>query len=120
MASIRIEGMSFHAHHGCFKEEQAIGTFFLVDVVLSVDTQKAERSDDLHDTVNYADVYQAIKAEMMIPSHLLEHVARRIADRIFTAFPAVSDLAVKIDKCNPPLGGQIRSVSFENHYRRLT
>ena len=66
MSIIRLEGMHFYAHHGCFEEERVIGTRFIVDVALCVDTTLAEHSDSLDDTVNYAEVYQVVKKEMQI------------------------------------------------------
>ncbi|MDO5343264.1 MAG: dihydroneopterin aldolase [Bacteroidia bacterium] len=113
MALISIEKMEFYAYHGCFEEEQKIGTWFNVDLSLEVDTSKAEKSDNLEDTVNYQAVYQVVKEQMMIPSHLLENVARRILDAIGKNFPAVSYAWVKVKKMNPPLGGVMESVSVE-------
>ena len=113
MALISIEKMEFYAYHGCFEEEQKIGTWFNVDLSLEVDTSKAEKSDNLEDTVNYQAVYQVVKEQMMIPSHLLENVARRILDAINKNFPAVSYAWVKVKKMNPPLGGVMESVSVE-------
>lgn len=105
--------MEFYAYHGCFEEEQKIGTWFNVDLSLEVDTSKAEESDNIEDTVNYQSVYQVVKEQMMIPSHLLENVARRILDAVGKNFPAVSYAWVKVKKMNPPLGGVMESVSVE-------
>ena len=113
MALISIEKMEFYAYHGCFEEEQKIGTWFNVDLSLEVDTSKAEESDNIEDTVNYQSVYQVVKEQMMIPSHLLENVARRILDAISKNCPAVSYAWVKVKKMNPPLGGVMESVSVE-------
>ncbi|MBP9994709.1 MAG: dihydroneopterin aldolase [bacterium] len=113
MALISIEKMEFYAYHGCFEEERKIGTWFNVDLSLEVDTSKAEKSDNLEDTVNYQSVYQVVKEQMMMPSHLLENVARRILDAIGRQFPAVSYAWVKVKKMNPPLGGVMESVSVE-------
>ncbi|MDR1951296.1 MAG: dihydroneopterin aldolase, partial [Bacteroidales bacterium] len=77
------------------------------------DTAKAELSDDIADTVSYLDVYQIVKAEMQIPSNLLEHVARRIADAVGRKFPQISNLIVEIQKLNPPLGGEIGSANVK-------
>lgn len=110
---ITIEGMSFFAHHGCFEEEQKIGTHFNVDLRFDVDTSRAEESDDLTHTVNYAEVYAVVKQEMMRPSHLLENVARRILKNVTTHFPTITWAWVKVSKLNPPLGGQIKSVAVE-------
>ncbi len=113
MSTISIEGMEFFAYHGCFAEEQIIGTKFKIDLFLEVNTSKAEISDDLHDTVNYQTVYELIKAEMKIKSKLLESVGKRILDKIKLTFPEVEKSKIKIRKLNPPLGGKMEFVSIE-------
>ena len=113
MATIAINDMRFYAHHGCFEEERKIGTRFRVDMVFETDTSHAEVSDNIADTVSYLDVYQVVKREMEISSHLLEHVARRVGESVKREFPAVASVRVKVSKLNPPLGGQMESVSVE-------
>jgi dihydroneopterin aldolase len=112
MSKISIEQMEFYAYHGCFKEEQIIGTRFLVDLYLETDTTDAENSDKLSDTVNYQEVYLLVKREMEIKSKLLEHVGRRILDSIKEHYPQVSSAKLKISKMNPPLGGKMKNVSL--------
>ncbi|MFZ4462878.1 MAG: dihydroneopterin aldolase [Bacteroidales bacterium] len=112
MSTISIEGMEFHAYHGCFAEEQLTGTRFVVDLFLETDTQKAEKSDYLSDTINYLEVYQVVKQEMMINSKLIEHVGRRILDQFLARFPGVQHVKVKVRKMNPPLGGKMDFVSI--------
>jgi 7,8-dihydroneopterin aldolase/epimerase/oxygenase len=111
MGIIRIEDMEFFSYHGCFTEERVIGTRFLVNITLDVDTREPEKSDHLKQTVNYQLVYQVVKQEMEIKSHLLEHVGRRILDAVHEKFPTVSDAEVKISKLNPALGGKMGCVS---------
>ena len=111
MAEIRINSMAFYAHHGCFEEERTIGTNFIVDCEFELDTTLAEESDDINDTVNYLDVYQLIKKEMETPSHLLEHLTRRIINAILEKYPEVKRCKTRVQKMNPPLGGQMQSVS---------
>ncbi len=113
MATIAINDMRFYAHHGCFEEERKIGTHFRVDMVFETDTSRAEVSDNIADTVSYLDVYQVVKREMEISSHLLEHVARRVGESVKREFPTVVSVRVKVSKLNPPLGGQMESVSVE-------
>ena len=113
MSMISIEGMEFFAYHGCFKEEQVIGTKFRIDLFLEVDTSAAEKSDQLQDTVNYQAVFQLIKKEMETTSKILEHVGRRILDNIKSEFPTVDHARIKIRKLNPPLGGKMDFVSLE-------
>jgi 7,8-dihydroneopterin aldolase/epimerase/oxygenase len=116
MSVISIEGMEFFAYHGCFKEEAIIGTKFNIDLFLEIDTSKAEKSDELGDTVNYQSVYAVVKDEMQTRSKLLEHVARRILKRVRKDFPMVSHARIKLKKLNPPLGGKMDFVSLELEY----
>jgi dihydroneopterin aldolase len=111
MGKILLEGMEFYAYHGHLKEEQIIGTMFNVDLDLEFDTSAAEKSDLLHDTVNYQEVYKTVKTVMEQKSHLLEHVAYRILEAVRYSFPAVKRAQVKIAKINPPLGGKVREVA---------
>jgi dihydroneopterin aldolase len=66
MSLITIEGMEFFAYHGCFKEEQIIGTKFLVDLYIESDTIEAEETDKLSKTINYQTVYLLVKKEMVL------------------------------------------------------
>ncbi len=116
MSTIAIEGMEFFAYHGCFKEERVIGTKFSIDLFLKVNTNEAEKSDKLEDTVNYQAVYQLVKKEMESKSNLLEHVGRRILESIREAFPQIDSAKIKIRKLNPPLGGKMDFVSLELDY----
>lgn len=118
MAVIAINGMSFYAHHGCFEQEQTIGTHFRADLTFTTDTTLAEQTDCIDHTVSYLDVYQVVSREMNRPSHLLEHLARRICDAVLAEFPAVESVAVKVYKLAPPLGGQMDSVGVELAARR--
>lgn len=118
MAKIRLERMVFYAYHGCFAEEQKIGTHFYVDMELEVDTQKSQKTDDLNDTVNYLTVYQTVKKEMETPSKLLENVCERIANTVMDNFEPITRLSVKVSKLNPPLGGKLDAVSVEIEKKR--
>jgi hypothetical protein len=40
MGMISVEGMEFFAYHGCFAEEQVIGTRFIVDFYFETDTSQ--------------------------------------------------------------------------------
>lgn len=104
--------MEFFAYHGCFAEEQIIGNKFIVDLEFSVDTKKAERTDDLSNTINYQHVYNVVKAEMEIKSKLLEHVAGRILHALKKQFPSATNIKITVSKLNPPLNGKVDKVSY--------
>ena len=105
--------MKFHAYHGCLDFEKRDGNTFLVNLILELNTEKAEISDKLEDTLNYQVVYDVVKHEMEIPSNLIEHAARRIFDALIENFPQILHLNLRLSKLNPPLGGDVKSVSVE-------
>ncbi|HNY00990.1 MAG TPA: dihydroneopterin aldolase [Bacteroidales bacterium] len=113
MGTISLEGMEFFAFHGCFHEEQIIGTKFIVDISMDAETSAAEQSDHLADTLDYVKLYRCVKGEMEKKSHLLEHVARRILDRVRQEFPEALSVSLRIAKVNPPAGGKMDRVSFQ-------
>ena len=118
MGKIFVEGIKIYAHHGCFKEETAIGTNFQVDVVLDSDLSKPALSDDINDAVNYQAVFTVIKEQMAIPSKLLEHVSKRIVDALFIQFPTVNNIKLKVAKLNVPLGGHVENVAIQTEHER--
>jgi 7,8-dihydroneopterin aldolase/epimerase/oxygenase len=111
IATIDLEEMVFYAYHGCFKEEQMVGNRFLVNISLQTEVSVPMQSDRIQDALNYVKVYDAVKEEMMITSHLLEHVTGRIIKRLAKDFPAILHVRVKVAKMNPPMGGQMQNVS---------
>lgn len=111
MGIIEIEGMEFYAYHGHYEEEQIVGNRFLLDLRLEADCSKAAESDKIEDAVNYQTAYKIIKAEMLKKSHLLEHIAGRILDALFSKMKNIKKASVKVSKMNPPMGGKIEKVS---------
>ena len=113
MGLIRIEGMEFYSFHGHYKEEQIVGNRFIVDLELETDMKVSSESDNLKDAINYQLVYEVVKFEMSKKSHLLENIAGRILDSIYSQFQGIIKATVKVSKMNPSMGGKITSVSVE-------
>jgi dihydroneopterin aldolase len=111
MGLIKIEGMEFYSFHGHYREEQIVGNKFLVDLTIETDMEEASLSDNLKDAVNYQKAYQVIKAEMDKKSHLLENIAGRILNSLYSELPGIKKASVRVSKLNPPVGGRIQSVS---------
>jgi len=113
MGLIRIEDMEFYAFHGHYREEQIVGNHFLVDVTIETDTDRAGKSDELRDTLNYQTAYLVVKREMETTSNLLEHIATRILDALYNELTGINKATVKVSKLNPVMGGRIGRVSVE-------
>lgn len=100
---IRILGLTATGHHGVFDHERRDGQTFRADVVLSIDTAAAGRSDDLAATVSYADVAEEVHAILAgEPVDLLETLAARIADTVL-AHAGVRAVDVTVHKPQAPL-----------------
>ena len=111
MGMIQIENMEFYAFHGHFKEERIVGNKFLVDLTVETDMKIPAESDNLKDAVNYQRIYDIVKSQMGMKSHLLEHIAGRILNTIYSEMDGITKATIKISKMNPPMGGKIGSVS---------
>lgn len=105
--------MLFFAHHGVGEQETIVGNEFILDLRLKTDIARAIETDDVADTVSYADVYETVKEEMDIPSKLLEHVSGRIIKSLFLKFPQIEEIKLKLTKRNPPMGADIAGAGVE-------
>ena len=110
MGLIQIENMEFYSFHGHFKEERIVGNKFLVDLTIETDMKIPAQSDNLKDAVNYQRIYEIVKQQMELKSHLLEHIAGRIIDAVMSEMEGINKITVKVSKMNPPMGGKIGSV----------
>jgi len=109
VAVIRLEGLSVFGHHGASAAERRAGTRLDVDVLLDIDTARAEASDRLADTVSY-DVVEAIVRRVVEGEsfRLLEALAARVAEICLEECEA-SAATVRLTKQNLawPTGGRV-------------
>ena len=63
---ILLKEIRCYAYHGVAPQENLIGNEYIIDLKLKVDISKATRTDEVADTVNYAEVHQVIKNEMAV------------------------------------------------------
>lgn len=107
---IEIKNLKMQAFHGVLTQERTVGNLYSIDLSLTTDITKATLSDNIADTINYAEVAELIREEMLKPSNLLEHVAGRIIVRLQALW---ADKILGIDLCiaklSPPIGMDIES-----------
>ena len=115
---IYINDIRLHALHGVLPQEQLTGNDYIVNIRIGYDIAKAFASDDVADTLNYAEVYNIVKEEMLIPSKLIEHVAGRIANRLMEEYAKITSIVLHITKCNPPMGADCQGAGVEIHVKR--
>ncbi len=118
MGIIRINTIRIYAHHGCLEEEGVVGSAYEVDVEVEADLKKPSLSDQLSETVDYVHLHHLVVEEMKLRSKLLEHVGRRIIHRILEEIPMATAVSVTVAKINPPIGGDVASVSVQLREQR--
>lgn len=113
---IALRGLKFFGYHGVLREEEVLGQIFIVDIDLYADLSKAGKSDQVEDTINYAEVYARIKAIVEIEKYLLiERLAERIAEDVLGEF-ACEAVRVTVHKPQAPIPG-IFEDAFVEIYR---
>ena len=112
---IYLTNLRFHAYHGVLPQERSVGNDYRLDLKMKYNVASAMKSDNVNDTINYAEVYKMICQEMMVPSNLLERVAYRIADRIARRFLVVEAIDIKLCKLNPPMEADCDGAGVELH-----
>ena len=114
--NIILDGMKFYSFHGVMPQENTVGAEYKVSLDIETDFSIAAETDSLEGTINYAEIYEAVKHEMSIPSKLLEHLAYRISKRLFNDFPAIKSIGISIFKENPPMGAESKDVGIKVKY----
>lgn len=114
-STIQLNDVRFHAYHGVLEQEHRVGGEYTVSLRVHYYISKAMVSDDVTDTLNYAELLEVVTKEMNQPSRLLEHVAGRIGEAVFNHFPQAEALELTITKLNPPMGADCAGAGVTLH-----
>ena len=74
MSTIQLKNIKIYAFHGCLLEEGQVGSDYLVNLLVRANLDKASKSDELTDTVDYVLLQKIVVEQMAVRSKLLEHV----------------------------------------------
>ena len=118
MGRIYLNGIKIYAYHGCQKEENKIGSYYKINLMVKSNLEKPSKSDLLTDTINYSTLYEIVEKEMSIKSSLIEHVCDRILNVLFKTFPYILKAKIEVSKLNPPIDGDINKVSVKKKRNR--
>tara|TARA_A100001011_G_C14081177_1_gene744563 strand:- start:68 stop:442 length:375 start_codon:yes stop_codon:yes gene_type:complete len=118
MGKIKLKDIKIYAYHGCLSEENLIGGEYLINLSVFSNLKKSSLSDELKDTIDYVSLLDIVKKEMLSPSKLLENVVKRVVDKIFLVFPKINKVSLEVSKLNPPINGNVFSVSVKNKVKR--
>lgn len=113
MDKVSVEGIRLYAYHGCLDEEGKIGTEYIIDVHIWGNIAPSFASDDLNETMDYVTVNQIVERHVLKRAKLIETVAHRILKDLFYEMSKVAKAQIKLSKMQPPINGDVKSVSIE-------
>ncbi|HZG75603.1 MAG TPA: dihydroneopterin aldolase [Paenibacillus sp.] len=119
MDTMKLERIQLYGRHGVYAEENRLGQRFYVSLELKLDLSKAGKTDDLEETVNYAEVYELAKSVVEgEPFKLIEALAEALATRVLDAYAKIHEVTVRVVKPHPPFDIVFDGVTVELTRRR--
>lgn len=110
---IHISNLRIYGYTGYLPEEQVLGQWFEVNLVLWVNTAKSAKSDRLEDTCDYSTIVKEIQHLVKTSRFaLIEKLTEAIADIALTE-NLVDRVTVRLTKVNPPIPDFDGRVSVE-------
>ena len=107
---IRVTGIKAFGYHGVLPHEASEGQEFIVDLLITLDLRAVSLSDDLQETINYADLAQIAHDNIVGERvQLIERLAGRIAEEISSAYSQITSVSVTVHKPHAPV-----TVDFED------
>ena len=113
IVTVEVSGLSLYTHHGVTEAEREVGQRLVVDLRLEAGASDATVTDRIEDTVDYAQVCEAVALVAQQRSYrTLERLCAAIADRLLDAFE-IETVWVKVTKPEPPIALSVEEVSVE-------
>lgn len=106
---IKLENIRIYGYNGCIYEESQIGTDYVINIELTT-VNESYKNDDLTQTVDYCLVYSIVAEESRNRYNLIETLGYKILQRLKNLHN-VEGCSVEIKKINPPINGDVESVS---------
>lgn len=115
---IEIRGLRVRGRHGVYAQEQRDGQTFVVDVILEADLSRPAASDDVGDTVDYAELAGRLAAAVSNTRFdLLEALAGHLADLVLDT-TAGAAVRVRVAKPEAPMEVDVDEVAVVVSRRR--
>lgn len=109
---ITVRGLTLRGTHGVMPEERVLGQPFILHLTAELSLAGAQRSDNLEDTISYADMVEVARnAFSSRHFKLIEAVAGAVADALMARFKRIERLEVTIEKPHAPIDAVFETVS---------
>lgn len=119
MNRISLKNMKIFGFTGCLPEEKENGQYFYVTVDIFCKDNKGVITDELDDTVNYAEVYDRVVSIVSRKDiSLIEHLAYMIGKDVISCNTIIDSVKVTVSKPDAPIDGEFDCMETEVTVRR--
>ena len=119
MDKIIIKGLRVFAHHGVNEEETLCGQHFVLDIEAQTNLTAAGLTDELNDTVSYAQMIKTVRRVMTEQNDKLpERAARRVADALLEEYDRLESVKIRLMKPDAPMKAEFDYTAIETERTR--
>lgn len=114
MDTIYVNDIRAYGYTGAFPEENVLGQWFRVDLIVTLDLARAGITDALSDTYDYSEAVHAVQDLIQRQTfNLIETVASEVAKAVLQTDERLSQITVKLTKLMPPVPNFSGNVALE-------
>jgi dihydroneopterin aldolase/2-amino-4-hydroxy-6-hydroxymethyldihydropteridine diphosphokinase len=114
MDKIYIRDLEIYGFHGVNQQEKDMGQRFLISLELFLSLNEAGASDDLNETINYAQVCIDVEREFKKKKYdLIEKAAEKLSEFILLNYKLVDRVIIKLKKPWAPIGKSLKYAAVE-------
>lgn len=114
MDKIIIKDLKIYAYHGVNPEEKIEGQNFVFDIECKADLSKPCKTDNVDDTVSYAQVIKLVRNVFIAEKYdLIEKAAQVVADAVLDNFEKIEKVKVVLKKPEAPMKADFGYVAVE-------
>jgi len=116
---IILSDLAFYGYHGVMKEENALGQRFRIDLECGADLKKAGKSDNVDDTISYADIFDLVNERVTTTRFkLIEALGQHVIDQLFEKFVAIEWVRIRVRKPEAPIATVSGEFAIEMYRER--
>lgn len=114
MDKILIRNLKIFAYHGVNPEEKVQGQNFILDIDAFVDISVPCKTDNVDDTVSYAEIIEeTVRIFTSRKDDLVERAAERVSEGLFEKFEKIQALRILLKKPDAPIDADFEYVGVE-------
>lgn len=120
MDHLRMVDMEFYGYTGCLPEEKENGQTFVVTVDMACNRIPGSVTDNLNDTINYAELYELIKNLVTTSKgDLIENLAYEIGGVVLNYSDIPDSVSVTVSKPQAPVVGSFKTMETTIERKRF-